>query len=592
MGEEVIAMEEAEVLDSQLVNYVRKALIDAAEGNCDDYNQLAGILHHIKHLSPDDVALLVTSLKALSGAVSHIDDMHHETLLDTISKMSMWNYGPDVMDALMELIISLAATNGKHVDRCLGMLVNNFIPPVFYLEALKTPRGVTKKEQVLERVHFALNQIAHLVPLSPARLYPIIRIHNPDFRKQEAMLVNYAENILKLESSSIGQLVGNSMLIKLVVDRLIDLDLELGWDVILSDDPTKGIFEMELEGEDLADSEDDEVEFHREYLTGDIVADKLDSLMVLTFEYLKSSFDNGRLVEVFESLLQSFQTTILNAYKSKFAQFVMFYACSLDPENCGVRFAQYLAGVYTSEHFPLLTRMSAIAYLGSYMARAKFLTASCITNMLERLAIWCSEYCQLHNGGVDPKDHRARAFYAGCQAIMYVLCFRMRSIIEVPRLKSQLQLIPLGQILKNSLDPFKVCLPSIVNEFAHQAKAAHLLEKAGEFVFNDVLESELSKAYGGIERLDVFFPFDPCLVQRSDGYIKPNYISWKMVKPTYKEDDNNSSEEEDEEDEEEDDFDNFNDSLNKMSITPRETSLMKFAKMPSKIRPSTSPESL
>lgn len=42
------------------------------------------------------------------------------------------------------------------------------------------------------------------------------------------------------------------------------------------------------------------------------------------------------------------------------------------------------------------------------------------------------------------------------QAIMYVLCFRMRSILDVPRLKSQLLSLPIDSILKHNLIPLKV----------------------------------------------------------------------------------------------------------------------------------------
>ena len=65
----------------------------------------------------------------------------------------------------------------------------------------------------------------------------------------------------------------------------------------------------------------------------------------------------------------------------------------------------------------------------------------------------------------------------------------------------------------------QVCLPSIVEEFVRQAKSAHLIDaKSGSPVFHDVLESELSKAFGGKERLDMFFPFDPCLLKKSDRF--------------------------------------------------------------------------
>lgn len=64
----------------------------------------------------------------------------------------------------------------------------------------------------------------------------------------------------------------------------------------------------------------------------------------------------------------------------------------------------------------------------------------------------------------------------------------------------------------------QVCLPSIVDEFCQQAEVANLFSSSEEFVFSDSLESEHSKAFGGMERLDMFFPFDPCLLRKSDRY--------------------------------------------------------------------------
>lgn len=45
---------------------------------------------------------------------------------------------------------------------------------------------------------------------------------------------------------------------------------------------------------------------------------------------------------------------------------------------------------------------------------------------------------------------------------MYVLCFRMRSIMDIPRLKSQLLLMPIETILKHDLNPLKVSVLDIV----------------------------------------------------------------------------------------------------------------------------------
>ncbi|RWW28569.1 hypothetical protein GW17_00006946, partial [Ensete ventricosum] len=53
---------------------------------------------------------------------------------------------------------------------------------------------------------------------------------------------------------------------------------------------------------------------------------------------------------VFETLSEIFRIAVLKLHKSKFAQFLMFYACSLDPDICGLKFAVLLTDIFVSEH--------------------------------------------------------------------------------------------------------------------------------------------------------------------------------------------------------------------------------------------------
>ncbi|KAK9132548.1 hypothetical protein Scep_012076 [Stephania cephalantha] len=605
-------MENLDFSDSEIVSFVRHSLQSALEGDSNHYNQLIGIMNSSYRLAPDEVALLSTGLKALSKAVFYIDITHHGKLLSAIFGMSLWSYGPDVMDALVELIIALAASGGDLVESCLQMLVSNFIPPKALLHNLSQPWCIKKKQQVLERVHSALINIAYLVPVSPLMLEHIIPRRMPHLCSEEVLIITYVENMLKLESSDLGRLVGSTMIVA-VVDRLVDLDVEIGWDKILQDDSNKGIFEMELE---VAPEDSKDVSFEVGKATSgsyslaeNVVAEQLDSLMVLMCEHLKSCADAGRLSEVFDTLLDSFRITVLKAYKSKFAQFVVFYACSLDPEHCGLRFANMLEKIFMQGTDPL-TRMSAVSYLASYLSRGRFIPSSLVAGTLKRLVDWCLEYCHSRDGKeaiVNPEVHRV--FYSGCQAVMYLLCFRMRLMVEVSHLKSLLHSMPLERILRHPLDPLKVCLPSIVSEFLQQAKAAHLCTVSDKFIFNNLLESDLSKAYGGIERLDMFFPFDPCLLKNCDRFIRPNFVRWSMDKTIYDDDEDGLSDDEidmdfvDGKGEHALDYDmgrSFDDreldlvdecaySLNNMSFTPKSSNFLSPMQMPALLRPSTSP---
>ncbi|VFQ64860.1 unnamed protein product [Cuscuta campestris] len=241
----MLEIESVDLSDSELVYHVRDALRSAIQGDMDKYSQLVGLINRDHQLSPEEVALLVTCLKALSGTVSFIDIVHHRSLLSSVFRIVMWNYGTDVMDALMELVVSLAASSGQYVDLCLEMLVNNFVPPETFVKLLNNPRVQARKGQVLDRVHSTLKAIADLVPLSPLRLEKIIKERMHKIRDKGPIVI-YAENMLRLDSGSLGELVGSTMLVA-IVDRVVDLDVDIPWDSILQDDFTKGIFDTELE---------------------------------------------------------------------------------------------------------------------------------------------------------------------------------------------------------------------------------------------------------------------------------------------------------------------------------------------------------
>jgi RNA polymerase I-specific transcription initiation factor RRN3 len=382
-------VDNVDLSDTQLVQTVRKALTSVKTGDSDLYSEMVGVMaRDIKEFKdPDVVAQLETVLKALSGAVACIDVLHHQKLLSALFRMKLWDHRPDVMDALVNLVISLAVTSGKYLDSCLNMLVSNFVPPPWVVNNLSHSRILNKKIDVLSRVHAALLKISILVPLTPSRLVPMLFQQMPKMHKKDHSIVIYVESLLKLENSSIGQ-VGGSMILGMVMERLRDLDLEIEWDDIPQDDSSRGMFDMELE--DAAEgtmNDGDELPvgpLKQDTSDGSIVSKLLDKLMVVAFEHLESCQNDGRLDQVFESLFKSFENFILNTYKSKFTQFLIFYACSLDPENCGVKFASKLVEIFLSSNKHVATRMSAVAYLASFLARGKFLPVSFVASMLKR----------------------------------------------------------------------------------------------------------------------------------------------------------------------------------------------------------------
>ncbi|KAI3879706.1 hypothetical protein MKX03_014196 [Papaver bracteatum] len=125
-----------------------------------------------------------------------------------------------------------------------------------------------------------------------------------------------------------------------------------------------------------------------------------------------------------------------------------------------------------------------------------------------------------------------------------VLCYRMRKMMDDPDHKSLIFGFPLKLIFLHPLDPLKVCQPCVVEEFLKQAKAASLFTTSEFFLFKNLLVSDLSKAFGGVERLDMLFPFDPCLLKNCERFIKTIFLHWSDVVHPYDDEEDFSAEEE------------------------------------------------
>ncbi|XP_056843759.1 uncharacterized protein LOC108810672 [Raphanus sativus] len=585
-------MGKGDLSDTDMVIAVRKTLASVQHGESDRYDELLETFQATKN--SDLAAQLVSALKALSSSVAYLDIKHHQKLLSLVFGMSLWDLEPHVMDAFVGLLISLAVTTGMYVEACLNMLIRHFVPPDWVVQRLSQPRVMKQRRVVLSRVHEALLKIFILCPYATSGIMLPLTKNMAKINKESQVVEIFVENLLKLVNSPIGQVHGINIF-SMVMERLRDMDLGVNWDGIPQDDSSRGIFDMELEhAVEDAMNEGDEVR------VGSLNIDfgSLDKLMVIFFYHLESCKRARCLDEVFEMLFEAFDNFFLDTHKIKILQFVMFYTCSLDPENGGVKFASKLIDIFLFSNNPP-KRMNAMAYLASYLARGKFLPVSYVASVLKRLVDECADYCRTCNDDISSDAHWI--FYSGCQAIMYVLCFRMRSILDVPRFRSEL-IPPLESILMHALNPLKECLPSVVAEFLKQAKAGGLFVVSGSFIFDDLLESELSRcAFKGPEML-TFFPFDPCLLKSSNSFISRDFIYWSMVRPTYDEDDEEEEEDAeiivngDEESDEEDEDDDVDYDMNKMSITPKHSFINmmerdRLLKMPSTIRPSISPPS-
>ena len=199
---------------------------------------------------------------------------------------------------------------------------------------------------------------------------------------------------------------------------------QLEEELLEEEEDEDGMFDMEME-ENLRDSfagtdESDEEEESEEEESDDeenssmlIVSDtksnvqKLDALICMVMDYIfgihKKSLASGDfddLSDVFDGLLQGFNRTILPTYRIKSTQFIIFYTCSLAPDVFSQDFLGLLISHLISTSNSSVSRISSASYLGSFIARAKFVDLSAIRQCLLLLNQQCQAYLDNHESTI------------------------------------------------------------------------------------------------------------------------------------------------------------------------------------------------
>eukprot|EP00899_Mesostigma_viride_P011644 jgi/Mesvir1/20480/Mv12367-RA.1 len=585
----IMAAEDSSVYDKQGVE--EQTVYDPAEGARLMRPWIMNALEKKKQGDPRFYDELVQSLEesqfeqlrfqvmldSLCSCIPYMSPCHHEALLTKILGLSVWKCDEAVAATLLRFVEHMVCAITSTVQQALELVVRNYLPPHF----VRLPAGVDADQVIEERKACMMDMllrtacsIIELVPTSTSRLLPIIITRMPHKRHPKKQHIFFLENVIRLAESRQGAVLREDLLI-VIVERLLDMDVEIKWEDILMEeevDAENMVFPVDIsddpgeEEEEPAEEQDREMFRSLEGRSGkvktDEMVDKLDALMDLTFDHIGRRHARGETAQVFETLLRVFDVTILNTYRSKFTQFLLFYTCSLSPDRASLAFVRYLSDKLLHAGHPRTTRIAAVAYLGSFLARAKFLSLDVIMDAITQLVGWCSSYVRIAlrtRGDGSPAHGRGNGasyatvaatgpgavrrpnpdasdlldvgahgvFYAAWQAVMYSLCYHMRRLAEYPPTAPRLRQLPLMSLLECPLNPLKFCLSYIVREFAAQAadlgiaRCQHIVE-ANKSV---VVHSETT--FGGANHLDMLFPFDPYLLRYSSRHIQQQFEHWR-----------------------------------------------------------------
>uniref|UniRef100_A0A4W4G0M6 RRN3 homolog, RNA polymerase I transcription factor n=1 Tax=Electrophorus electricus TaxID=8005 RepID=A0A4W4G0M6_ELEEL len=536
---------------------VVNTLAKLKQGDTSDYEM-------IKHqLSDPDIkdAQIINWLQEFRTCVTQLGK-DHEQLIYVVLRLPWLGRTQAVVDEYLAFLSNLVSAQTVHLRPCLKMVVSNFTPKRIKIQEGDVDISDSDDDddenlpRIFEHCHQALQMIARYVPSTSRFLMPILTENFPFVQKSPRTLECYVHNLLRI---TVYVPALRKDVLELIVSKMLALDVSA---------PRSEIEEVESSGEqdqggkahddflfDMDEDEDSAVTsptgLHSSAMLHP-VAERLDTLMGVLLAFVKDmchvngSLDTEKAKALYRDLVGVFDRLVLPTHASCHVQYYMFYLCSfrlchhVSPVFQGLAeaFLDHLWKLLQNPSQPPITRQASASYMGSFLARAKFLPVATVKACLDLLVSWLHLYIDSQDSGLkafcDVSLHGP--FYAACQAVFYTLIFRHKAILEgsMKAGLDYLQRLNLERIVMCRLNPLKVCLPAVTNMFAAITRKYQLvfcytiMERNNRCVLPVVRSSVGGDSLStNTNPLDTFFPFDPYLLKRSRKLFESIYQVWE-----------------------------------------------------------------
>ncbi|KAL7860924.1 hypothetical protein AOLI_G00172730 [Acnodon oligacanthus] len=511
----------------------------------------------IRHqLADPDIkdAQIINWLQEFRNCITQLGK-EHEQLIYCVLRLPWLDRSPAVVEEYLAFLSSLISAQTVYLRPCLKTLISSFTPRrIKITEGNVDISDSDDDDENLPRIfdlcHQALQMIARYVPSTSRFLMPILNDNFPFVQKSSRTLECYVHNLLRivvyiptLRRDVLELIISKMLMLDVSAPRSEIEEVESSCQQNQSAEPQED-FLFDMEEEDDGDSSplktsqsvDGAVMHHP-------VAERLDMLMSILLAFIKDMchvngvLDVERAKGVYRDLVCVFDKLVLPTHASCHVQYCMFYLCSFRL-GLAEAFLDHLWKLLQSPSQPAVIRQAAAAYMGSFLARAKFLSIATVRVCLDLLVPWLHLYIENQDSGskvfCDISLHGP--FYAACQAVFYTLIFRHKAILEGNMKKglAYLQSLNLERIVMSQLNPLKVCLPAVTNLFAaitrkYQLVFCYTIIERNSRQMLPVIRSSVGgdSLSTNTNPLDTFFPFDPYLLKRSGKLIEPIYQVWE-----------------------------------------------------------------
>lgn len=421
--------------------------------------------------------------------------------------------------------------------------------------------------------------------------------------------MNYIGNLLRLIEYA-PEL--RSEVFALITERVVKIDVQMQTDLDDLDDDVaaailhaityepaqlKATIDNEEEEDDESDNDSttsDDMDLDSERLKQlQSNMEKMDAMLDTLFSIYEPYFEDPNSLaarSMFDTLLGHFQNIILPTYRSRHTQFLLFHFAQKS-DILVDSFAGECVDLAFKSGRPAVLKQAAAGYLASFVSRGASVLPHTVREVFEFIGANLDKIRAENEPGCRGPDlGRYGTFYATTQALLYIFCFRWRDLIisedandiddDDDYLNRDLEWLPgikelLNRTIYSTLNPLKICAPSIVEEFAriaHHLKFMYvypLLEKnkrvrLSQFALSipafreSGMMSASAEAQERWNQLDAYFPFDPYQLPVSRRWIQQDYVEWKDIpglRPDEDDDDESTEGDLSSDDDEEEDFD-------------------------------------
>jgi hypothetical protein len=227
------------------------------------------------------------------------------------------------------------------------------------------------------------------------------------------------------------------------------------------------------------------------------------------------------LEDVFKILVGIFDRLLLTTNQTKYAQWALFYVCSLK-EDLVTRLFEHMFDIVQNPKFPPQQRQRACMYIASMTSRASYVKESTTQMVLNYMCQWMTQYIELQGDLGRPDLSTHVLFYAMFHGIAYILRNVHESLFDRPSAKHTIQELGILMIVRSGLNPLKICSPALVHSFV-DVMNRYGISFTNVLQHNEKLVIPTKDVFGPNSALTAFFPFDPYLLRRSSVLFMPFY---------------------------------------------------------------------